>query len=729
MNPTDSSPPQRGIGITVKIAFACTLLGGLATLATAMTCSFLAHQNLQTVAAERLDATRSLVASRIRALQDDYESRSRDLAQSSLIRRALTDLQADPSSVNGQNLLRAAHQLGNPDGLYLIDSSGQILANEGGSVTAEAWASGTYPTMDLLREAQSSNDLSGRFWSDPQNEANSSFFYALPVPDTTSFILTEFKADDLVQILQFQGRPRDAGLGQEGEAYLVGEDRVARTPVRSGGGSQMQSEGVQLALARGEKGTSTYLSYANKKVIGAYSGVPAPNGNWGLVVEQPVGEALAAAGSLLPLSFGAAIACVTLIAIAGIIWARIFSRPITALGETMQKVSAGDDEARAPVLSSDEIGQLADSFNRLVEERNTARDRVTTDSRRLQNNIQELLLVVADASEGKLSVHARKTEGILGNVADALNRMLQNVGVLIGEAKNASSQVEHAAAEISAYAEALTLGAAQQSEQVNRTIQDVETMTVEAQNVSENSKEAAHSATRTREAAEKGASAVKETIQFMESLQENVQATSNKINELGQRSQEISGIVQSISEISAETDVLAMNASIEAARAGEQGKGFTIVADQVRALADRTRLATVEIEKLVRGIQSETSEAVRQMDSQNQEVRNGVRQVTRAGDELSNIVETSVDSSTLAEQISTSSTEQENRAQAVLQAIVSINQVAEETRSRTVEFQQTSEQLAMLANELNKQLANFEIEDSLPERTDYPETEPAELEP
>ncbi len=378
----------------------------------------------------------------------------------------------------------------------------------------------------------------------------------------------------------------------------------------------------------------------------------------------------------------------------------------------MRRISDGDDNARAPVLSHDEIGQLAENFNRLVEERNTARDRVTTDSRRLQNNIQELLLVVADASEGKLSVHARKTEGILGNVADALNRMLQNVGVLIGEAKNASSQVEQAAAEISAYADALTEGATQQSEQVNRTIQDVETMTVEAQNVSQNSREAANSATQTREAAEKGAAAVRDTVAFMERLQENVQATSNKINELGKRSEEISGIVQSISEISAETDVLAMNASIEAARAGEQGKGFTIVADQVRALADRTRLATVEIEKLARGIQGETSEAVRQMDTQNQEVRHGVSQVTSAGKELSNIVETSVDSSTLAEQISESSTEQETRAQAVLNAIVSINQVAEETRARTVEFQQTSAQLAMLANELNAQLANFETDES-----------------
>jgi twitching motility protein PilJ len=239
-------------------------------------------------------------------------------------------------------------------------------------------------------------------------------------------------------------------------------------------------------------------------------------------------------------------------------------------------------------------------------------------------------------------------------------------------------------------------------------------MTVEAQNVSQNSREAAVSATQTREAAEKGASAVRDTVAFMERLQENVQATSNKINELGNRSEEISGIVQSISEISAETDVLAMNASIEAARAGEQGKGFTIVADQVRALADRTRLATVEIEKLVRGIQNETSEAVRQMDSQNQEVSNGVRQVTSAGKELSNIVETSVDSSTLAEQISQSSTEQETRAQAVLNAIVAINQVAEETRARTVEFQQTSTQLAMLANELNAQLANFETEETAP---------------
>jgi methyl-accepting chemotaxis protein len=714
MNTPASTPSRRGIGMIIKIAFACILLAAIATIGTALTCSILSGSRLESLAQNRLQATASLMKSKLTSLQDHYQSASRQLAGSSLIRRALTDLQQDPASANARGLLRAGFELSGADGVYLVGSDGTILAQEGGVVTSETWATGMYPTADLIQSVSQTGELAAAFWSSPKNDADSRFFYALPVEGTDrSVVLVEFSADELIQTIQFEGRPRDAGLGETGECYLIGSDKVARTPVRTGMGNQMDSEGVRRALAR-EEGSSIYANYSGDTVIGAYTSFQGPGQNWGLLVEQGQAEALAGAGNPILVNTGIAIAFIILIGIGALIWAKLFVRPIQALDETMRRISDGDDNARSPVLSHDEIGQLAENFNRLVEERNTARDRVTTDSKRLQNNIQELLLVVADASEGKLSVHARKTEGILGNVADALNRMLQNVGVLIGEAKNASSQVEQAAAEISAYAEALTQGAAQQSEQVNQTIQDVETMTVEAQNVSQNSREAAVSATQTREAAEKGASAVRDTVAFMERLQENVQATSNKINELGNRSEEISGIVQSISEISAETDVLAMNASIEAARAGEQGKGFTIVADQVRALADRTRLATVEIEKLVRGIQNETSEAVRQMDSQNQEVINGVRQVTSAGKELSNIVETSVDSSTLAEQISQSSTEQETRAQAVLNAIVAINQVAEETRARTVEFQQTSTQLAMLANELNAQLANFETEETAP---------------
>lgn len=714
MSQPEPTPSRRGLGMTVKIAFACTLLGTIATLGTAVTSTFLSATRLQSMAQERMVATAALMKSRLEVLQTSYLNTTKQLASSSLILRAFSDLQDDPASTNARSLLKAGYQLSGADGVYLIGTNGGILAQEGGVVSAETWAGGQYPTSELVKSVLQSGEPAAAFWNSPQNGADSRFFYAVPAEGLAQrVVLVEFGADELVQMIQFQGRPRDVGLGETGEAYLIGNDKVARTPVRAGIGNQMDSEGIRSALAR-EQGSSLYSNYTGRPVIGAYTSVQGPGQSWALLVEQEKSEALSGAANAIYVNSGIAIGFIILIAIGAVIGAKLFVRPIQALDETMRRISDGDDNARAPVLSRDEIGQLAENFNRLVEERNAARDRVTTDSRRLQNNIQELLLVVADASEGKLSVHARKTEGILGNVADALNRMLQNVGVLIGEAKNASYQVEQAAAEISAYAEALTLGAAQQSEQVNQTIQDVETMTVEAQNVSQNSREAAISATRTREAAEKGAAAVRDTVAFMERLQVNVQATSTKINELGKRSEEISGIVQSIGEISAETDVLAMNASIEAARAGEQGKGFTIVADQVRALADRTRLATVEIEKLVRGIQNETSEAVRQMDTQNQEVRHGVHQVTSAGKELSDIVETSVDSSTLAGQISESSTEQESRAQAVLNAIVAINQVAEETRARTVEFQQTSAQLAMLANELNAQLANFETDDSNP---------------
>ncbi|MEM6602385.1 MAG: methyl-accepting chemotaxis protein, partial [Verrucomicrobiota bacterium] len=119
---------------------------------------------------------------------------------------------------------------------------------------------------------------------------------------------------------------------------------------------------------------------------------------------------------------------------------------------------------------------------------------------------------------------------------------------------------------------------------------------------------------------------------------------------------------------------------------------------------------TVEIEALVRDIQTETQDAVKTMESQTREVENGTKQVSSAGDALGNIVDVSVDSSTLAEQISSSAAEQERRAEAVLASVRSINKIAEETREKTVDFQKTSDQLAQLANELNGQLANFEID-------------------
>ncbi len=708
----DIAPPP-GVKITTKIALAFAGIAALAALATGLASYFLYGGVLQHEASAKLESVRSLLQTSVDGELERIAAESSSIAASPLVHSGISPLAAAKNAgetIGADSALKSNLAAGLGRGgfqnIYLLDAKSNLLLS--------------------AREPSGQDDLSAAATrlSGQSNKAcftvvngrslnDSALLRSTPVtsPDGSilGFVVTQTSAEAVFKILALGGNSSGSGLGSTGEAFLVDHNLTLQSPLRSGVSMQrIESDGVKKALA-GSEGSEIYKNHASVEVLGSYGRLKTDGMDWALVAEQDKSEALSPARSVSLYVGGISLAIVLIIGAAGTFFAGYLARPILSLEGTMRRVSAGDEAARAPVASADEIGQLAASFNSMLAERNAVKDRIATENRRLQTNIQDFLLVVADASEGKLSIRARKTEGILGNVADALNQMLANVSVLIGEAKRASTAVEQAAGEISASAQDLAEGAASQTQQITQTIQDVQNLTGEAQNVAEISRNAADAASRTRQAAEDGARSLQEAVAYMERLRENVQSNARKITKLGQRSTEISGIVRSISEISSETDVLAMNASIEAARAGEQGKGFTIVADQVRALADRTRQATVEIEKLVLGIQNETAEAVRQMETQNREVESGAQRVGSAGASLSNIVDVSVDSSTLAEQIRESAREQDKRAEAVLQAVMAINQISEAARNRTLQFRETSDQLALLAVELNKHLANFDI--------------------
>lgn len=388
---------------------------------------------------------------------------------------------------------------------------------------------------------------------------------------------------------------------------------------------------------------------------------------------------------------------------------RSIVRPLGALTQATQRILRGESTVRAPVYAQDEIGTLATSFNSMLDARNKSQSTVEAENKRLQTSIQDLLVVVSDASDGKLSVRAKVSEGALGNVCDALNLMLENVGGIISNAKSASDQVATASNGITTVAQELEKGEQRQTQEIFTTSEGVRDLNGKAQKVLENCQAATKAADNGRRAAEQGAKAVREVIKGMEKIRENTQANAKKIKRLGDRSMEISGIVKIIGDISAKTDMLALNASIEAARAGEQGRGFTVVAEQVRGLADRTKTLTNQIEKLVNDIQKETGEAVAQMETQTQEVEAGSRAAQSAGGTLENIVTVSAESSELVSQINQSATQQAARTKEMLATVEAINQVVAESAAKVRETRSTSEQLMALSAELNKRLSQFEV--------------------
>lgn len=570
----------------------------------------------------------------------------------------------------------------------------------------------------------------------PKSYDAPAIFVSTPIVDgagkTEGVYVYQLPIDRINQVMTFKGRQQDIGLGQSGEAYLVGPDFKQRTDSRfladvpatskkrvlssdgktfsetSMGVLAVNTEGTTRALA-GTEGVSIYPDYRGVPVLGSYSKLNLAGLNWGVIVEQDAAEAFAPARRLAWLVGGIGLGLIVVTGFGGFRFARNLSRPIVALDETMAKIAAGDENARAPILSNDEIGQLATTLNNMVSERNAVKNKLADENKRLQANIQDLLVVVSDASDGKLGVRAKVTEGSLGNVADALNLMLENVGELIGNAKTASNKVAAAAAEITTVAVELENGEQRQSQEITVTSDGVKDLNGQAQRVLQNCQSATQAAENARRTAEQGAKAVRELIQGMEKIRENTQANSKKIKRLGDRSMEIAGIVKVIGDISAKTDMLALNASIEAARAGEQGRGFTVVAEQVRGLADRTKTLTSQIEKLVNDIQQETSEAVAQMETQTQEVEAGTRAAQSAGTTLESIVTGSVQSSELVSQINQAASQQASRTKEMLVTVDNINRVVAEAQVSVRKTSTTSEQLAGLSSELNKRLSQFEV--------------------
>src|SRR5438309_709905 len=198
----------------------------------------------------------------------------------------------------------------------------------------------------------------------------------------------------------------------------------------------------------------------------------------------------------------------------------------------------------------------------------------------------------------------------LANVTDSINYMLDNFTKVLERVRKAAMEVTACSNNILVAADEMQAGATQQDQEITNTSSAVEELTVSMKQVSNNAEASAEAARRALEAAEQGNRAVRDTLEGMQRIRASVQATAKKIKSLGDRSLEISEIINVINDITEQTNLLALNAAIEAARAGEAGRGFAVVADEVRKLAEHSRSATKDIAALIKAIQDETNEAV-----------------------------------------------------------------------------------------------------------------------
>jgi methyl-accepting chemotaxis protein len=382
--------------------------------------------------------------------------------------------------------------------------------------------------------------------------------------------------------------------------------------------------------------------------------------------------------------------------------------PVKDLMRVAEALGRGDLTKKANVHTGDELGQLGDTLNRTID-RLQGLIQTETDRDKMQHQVMDLLSVVSTAAEGDLTVKAEVTADALGSVADAFNLMITGLMSLVTQASNVANEIQRSTSGILHSAERMRLGAEQQAAQLQKASDSVNEMSVMTQRMSENAEAATKTSHTATQAAVKGGASVAETIKGMQRIRATVQSTGKKIKGLGERSLEIGAIIEVINEIATQTNLLALNAAIEAARAGEQGKGFAVVADEVRKLAERAARATKDITGLIKGIQVETSEAVTVMEEGTREVEEGTKLADQAGAALREIEQIVKQTATLMTDITKAAGDQVKTTESVANSMDSILQLTQDTSHGVQDTVATISGLADLTTKLNDAIGRFKL--------------------
>ncbi|MCB6182746.1 methyl-accepting chemotaxis protein [Leeia sp. TBRC 13508] len=331
------------------------------------------------------------------------------------------------------------------------------------------------------------------------------------------------------------------------------------------------------------------------------------------------------------------------------------------------------------------------------------------ENKRNQEAILRLLNEMSDLADGDLTVRASVTEDLTGAIADSMNYTIDELRSLITGINRATDQVATASQDARSISERLLEATESQADEIMDTNVSVRYMAESIQNVAENAAESARVAQMSLDAAEKGTEAVENSIKGMNEIREQIQETSKRIKRLGESSQEIGEIVELISDITEQTNVLALNAAIQAASAGEAGRGFTVVAEEVQRLAERSAEATKQIAAIVKTIQTDTQDAVAAMEVSTQGVVEGARLSDAAGQALLEIGQVSKSLANLIDSISSSTKEQTQMAEQVASNMQHILTVTDQTTEGTKQTAESIGQLTTLARELKGSVAGFKL--------------------
>ncbi len=400
------------------------------------------------------------------------------------------------------------------------------------------------------------------------------------------------------------------------------------------------------------------------------------------------------------------------IIILGILIMFSITRPAKRLTNVVHRLSEGEFDARSEIKGSDEFSELGKALNSLLDDRASSVSKTEGEHQELNQSVFKLLQAVAELSERNLTVRAAVTEDATGPVADALNLLAEETATTLIQVRNVAFEVNETSKTVNTHLMSVNKLATREQEQAIETAEQMDDMMVRLDDIANSAADTNTMADNTIASTNKAHRSVTETLSGMSDIRDTVQETGKRIKQLGERSQEISHVIDIINTIAERTTVLALNASMQAAAAGDEGRGFSVIAEEIQRLSESSRESTSQIATLVRNIQQETNTTISTMDKTIEQVIDGSTKAEDAAIQMKEVLETTTQLAESVDKIALVSREQVGISEGLKHKAQSILKSTQSTGQELLSLTGLSRNMGDYAQQLVHSVNVFKLDDS-----------------